>query len=112
MASAGVVAGTDTLRGDAEVAYGRKGNEGGVGASAGVRFERGPVAAEGRYRYQGAGYRSATVQTEADGERAAGHSLQADVAFAVSPEVAVALSGAFGRGSAGSSLQRHALRRL
>ncbi len=103
VASAGVVAGTDTLRGDAEVAYGRKGSEGGVGASAGVRFERGPVAAEGRYRYQGEGYRSATVQTETDGERAAGHFLQADVAFAVSPEVAVALSGAFGRGSAGLS---------
>ena len=103
VASAGVVAGTDTLRGDAEVAYGRRGGEGGVGASAGVHFEHGPVAAEGRYRYQGAGYRSATVQTEADGERAAGHFLQADVAFAVSPEVAVALSGAFGRGSAGLS---------
>ena len=105
VASAGVVAGTDTLRGDAEVAYGRKDDSGGVGASAGLRYERGPVAAEGRYRYQDAGYRSATVQTEEDGESAAGHSVQADVAFALSPEVAVALSGALARGSAGSTYQ-------
>ena len=105
VASAGVVAGTDTLRGDAEVAYGRKGDSGGVGASAGLRYERGPVAAEGRYRYQDAGYRSATVQGQEDGESAAGHAAQADVAFALSPEVAVALSGALARGSAGSTYQ-------
>ena len=105
VASAGVVAGADTLRGDAEVAYGRKGDLGGVGASAGFQYERGPVAAEGRYRYQAAGYRSATVQTGEDGENAAGHAAQADVAFALSPEVAVALSGALARGSAGSTYQ-------
>ncbi len=101
VASAGVVAGTGTLQGEAEVAYGRKGGESGVGASAGFRFERGAVAAEGRYRYQDAGYRSATVQGQADGERAAGHALEADLAFALSPEVAVALSGALARGSDG-----------